>query len=68
MRKVRLEVWASYFKELLNPLHKGIVPEENVCFVPEKDIRAASKQEVSASVRKLKNNRAPGKDSITAEF
>jgi hypothetical protein len=38
-----------------------------VYFVPEQDITAASKQEISAIVRELKDNRAAGKDSITAE-
>jgi hypothetical protein len=38
-----------------------------VYFVPEKDIRATSKQETSAIVRELKDNRAAGQGSITAE-
>jgi hypothetical protein len=53
---------------LLNPVDKGIIPEEKVYFGPEQDIRAPSIQEVSAIIRKLKNNRAPGEDSITAEI
>jgi hypothetical protein len=53
---------------LLNPLHKGIIPEEKVYFGPEHNIRAPSIQEVSAIIRKLKNNRAPDEDSITAEL
>jgi sorting nexin-29 len=63
-----LEAWVDYFKGLLNPLDKGIVPEEKVYFGPEQDIRAPSVQEVSAIIRKLKNNRAPGENSITAEL
>jgi hypothetical protein len=58
----------DYFKGLLNPLDKRIIPEENVCCGPEQDTRAASIQEVSAVIRKLKNNRAPDEDSITAEL
>jgi hypothetical protein len=67
-KKGILEAWADYFKGLRNPLDKGITPEEKVSFGPEQDIRAPSKQEVSAIIRKLKNNRAPGEDSITAEL
>jgi hypothetical protein len=52
-----LEAWADYFKGLLNPLDKGIMPEEKVYFGPEQDMRAPSIQDVSAIIRKLKNNR-----------
>jgi hypothetical protein len=63
-----LEAWADYCKGLLNPLDKGIIPEEKVYFGAEQDIRAPSVQEVSAMIRELKNSRAPGEDSITAEL
>jgi hypothetical protein len=63
-----LEAWVDYFKGLLNPLDKGIIPKGKVCFGPEQVIRAPSVQEVLAVIRKLKNNRAPGGDSITAEL
>jgi len=56
-----------YVKELLNLLDKGIIPEEMVYFVPEQYITAAYKQETSAIVGELKDNRAAGKDSITRE-
>jgi sorting nexin-29 len=63
-----LEAWTVYFKGLLNPLDKGIIPEEKVYFGQEQDIRPPSIQEVSDIIRKLKNNRVPGEDSITAEL
>jgi hypothetical protein len=56
-----------YVKELLNLLDKEIIPEEMIYFVPEQDITAASKQETSVFIRELEDNRAPAKDSITAE-
>jgi hypothetical protein len=58
----------DYFTGLLNPLDEGIIPEEKVYFGPQHNIRAPSTKEVSAIIRKLKNNRAPDEDSIRAEF
>jgi hypothetical protein len=60
-----LETRAGYFKGLINRLDKGIILDEKVYFGPERDVRAPSVQEVSAIIRKLKNKRAPGEDSIT---
>jgi hypothetical protein len=47
-----LEACADYFKGLLNPLDKGIIPKENDYFRLEQDIRAPSTQEVSAIIKK----------------
>ena len=47
-----------------NPLVKGIIPQENVLFSPEHDIKTPSTEEVSAGIRMLKNNRAPSEDSV----
>jgi hypothetical protein len=58
-----LEVWAEYFKELLNPQFNGITPEEQAYFGPEWDRTRSVK-----SLRNMKNNRALGKDLITAEL
>lgn len=44
-----LEIWAAYFKEVLNTLYKGIIPEAKVYFGPEHDIRDPFVQEFSAS-------------------
>lgn len=44
-----LEIRAEYFKEVLNPLHKGIISEEKVYFGPQCDIRDPFVQKVSAS-------------------
>jgi hypothetical protein len=60
-----LEVWATYFKELLNPKSNMITQEETIYFGPESNIMAPSLQGV---IRNLKNNRAPGEDSITSEL
>jgi hypothetical protein len=54
-----------YFKVLPNPLDNGIIPQENVCFRPEHDIRTPSTAGVSAGIRKLKNNRALIEDSAS---
>jgi hypothetical protein len=51
---------------LLNPLGRGIRPEEKVYFGPQKDIRAPCMQEVSAVTGNVKNNRAPTEDYVTA--
>jgi hypothetical protein len=56
-----------YVRELLNLLDKEIIQEEMVYFVPEQGTTTSSKQETSAIIRELKDNRAPGKDSTTAE-
>jgi hypothetical protein len=53
-----------YLKVLPNPLDKGIIPQENVYFRPGHDIRNPSTEEVSAVIRKLKNNRALSEDPI----
>jgi hypothetical protein len=46
---------------LLNPLGKGIRPEEKVYSGPEQNIRAPSIQELSAVIGNVKNNRPPMK-------
>ena len=35
--KGTLEIWADYFKEVLNPVYEGIIPEEKIYFGPEHD-------------------------------
>ena len=54
-------------KEDLDLLDKRIMPEKIVYFGPGQYIRAASKQETSAIIRKINDNRAPSKDTINAE-
>jgi len=49
---------------LPNPVDKGIIPHANVQFSPEHDIRCPSTEEVSAVVRKVKNNRALSEDLV----
>jgi hypothetical protein len=57
-----LEVWATYFKELLNRKTNMTTPEETIYFGPESNIMAPTLQETLEVIRNLKNNRAPGKD------
>ena len=61
-----LEVWATYFKELLNP-KTNMTTEETIYFSPESNIIVPTVQETLGVIRNLKNNRAPGEDSITSE-
>ena len=63
-----LEVWAKYFKELLNPKTNVTTPEETIYFGPKINIIAPTLQETLGVIRNLKNNRAPGEDSITSEL
>ena len=63
-----LEVWATYFKELLNPKTNMTPPEETTYFGPKNNIMAATLQETLEVIRNLKNKRAPGEDSITSEL
>jgi hypothetical protein len=54
---------------LLNSRDKRIIPEGRVYTKKqEHDIIAPSIQAFSAVIRKLKNNRERGEDSVTAEF
>jgi len=66
--KDELEVWATYFKELPNPKTNMITSEESIYFCPESNIMAPTLQETLGVIRNLKNNRAPGEDSITSEL
>ena len=52
---------------MLNPQDKGIIQVGRVYTEKQEHaIRAPAIQELSAVTRKLKNNREPGEDSITA--
>jgi len=62
-----LEVWATYFKKLLNP--KANVTSEGITYFGlEINIVAPTLQETLGVIRNLKNNRAPGEDSVTSEL
>jgi hypothetical protein len=63
-----LEVWVTYFKELLNPKTNTTTSEEITYFGPESNIVVPTLQETLGVIRNLKNNIAPGEDSITAEL
>jgi hypothetical protein len=65
-----LERWREYFYELLNVevLDTALDGnnEETYCNV-QPDVEMPSREEVEAAVKALKNNKAPGKDEISAE-
>jgi hypothetical protein len=63
-----LEVWATYFKELLKPKTSMTTSEETIYFGPESNIMAPTLQETLGVIRNLKNNRGSGEDSITSEL
>jgi hypothetical protein len=63
-----LEVWATYFKELLTPKTNMITTEETVYCGPESNIRAPTLQETLGIIKNFKNNRAPGEGSVTSEL
>jgi hypothetical protein len=59
VEKEVLEVWATYFRELLDPkVH--MISQEITYFGPESNIMATTLQETWGVIRNLKNNRAPG--------
>ena len=64
-REEVLEVWATYFKDLLNPQANGTTAQETTYYGPEMNIGTPILQETLRVIRNLKNNRAPGEDSIT---
>ena len=54
--------------ELLNPKGNTTTSEEINYFGPENNIMAPTPQDTLGVIRNLKNNRAPGEDSITPEL
>ena len=63
-----LEVWVTYFKELLNSQVNGTTLKETTYYGPERNVETPKLQETLRVIRNLKNNRAPGEDSITSEL
>jgi hypothetical protein len=63
-----LEVWATHFKELLNPKINRIKSEGTIYFGQENNIITPTLQETLGVIRNLKNNRAPEEDSIASEL
>lgn len=70
--------WAEHFEELLN--EKGTEPEtdeeaaDELC-MPDDDVTSGNvltdlptREEIAGQIRRLKNNKAPGEDEITAEL
>ena len=66
-----LELWQRYFDELLNGEENGGMIEENLNkedIHGEEEEKAPSLREVKEIIKKLKNNKSPGEDQITAEL
>ena len=56
-----LEVWTTYFKELLNPKGNMTTSKEINYFGPENNIIAPTLQDTLGVVRNLKNNKHLGR-------
>lgn len=75
-----LERWVEHFKELLNAedkervtIEEKVRPDkeedrEEVNIVEKSHIEEPSRQEITRRIHKLKNNKAPGEDNVTAEL
>ena len=63
-----LEVWVTYFTELLNPKGNMTTSQEINYVRLENNIMAPTLQDTLGVIRNLKNNRAPGEDLITSEL
>ncbi|XP_063915634.1 caldesmon-like [Zophobas morio] len=66
-----LELWQRYFDELLSGEENGGMIEENLNkedIHGEEEEKAPSLREVKEIMKKLKNNKSPGEDQITAEL
>ena len=73
----RLETWKNHFEKLLNnekvtPIHQQEEPDTNVVKIfdnfPEIPTGELSQAEVDASVKSMKNGKAPGLDGLPPEF
>lgn len=61
-----IENWSEYFRELLN---SEVINDEEVDIpVDDIDVDSPTLDEVKLVVRNMKNNKAPGRDLITAEL
>ena len=66
--EVVLEVWVTYFKELLNSQVNRTTFKETTYYGPERNVETPKLQETLRVIRNLRNNRAPGEDSVTSEL
>ena len=63
--------WVEHFKEVLNQPHPETLHDFDRETTGEQlyaNLENFSKEEVTAAVNKLKNNKAPGLDNITSEM
>ncbi|KAJ4437353.1 hypothetical protein ANN_17494 [Periplaneta americana] len=66
-----LKRWTEHFSETMNPdinTEEDTSSNETVYFGPEVQLKEPSKFEIFNVIKKMKNNRAPGEDLITAEL
>jgi hypothetical protein len=63
-----LDRWTEYFEDIVSNKIMQSTNNETVCFGPELHIPEPTTTEVYDTVRKMKDNRAPGEDAITAEL
>lgn len=63
-----LKRWAQHFKDLLNEEESELIDHAEEQILEEDDEDMPTLSEIHQSIRKMKNNRAPGDDNITAEL
>ncbi|XP_055388330.1 uncharacterized protein LOC129616782 [Condylostylus longicornis] len=60
--------WAEHFKDTLNKTTEESQEDENIIYTAEPLIDTPSMSDVKNAINKLKHNKAPGEDAITAEL
>jgi hypothetical protein len=63
-----LDRWTEYFEDLLSNKMMQLTNNETVYFGPELHTPEPTTTEVNDTIRKMKDNRAPGEDAITAKL
>uniref|UniRef100_A0A8D8XYL8 Craniofacial development protein 2 n=1 Tax=Cacopsylla melanoneura TaxID=428564 RepID=A0A8D8XYL8_9HEMI len=66
--EVVLKRWEQHFKELLNEEQSEPTSRTNEQILEDDNVNIPTISEIRKSIMKMKNNRAPGDDNITAEL